>query len=382
VRRVALDPRPDLRDRAARLGFAFAEIAGEPYWDETACYVFTADQVDRLEAATEELHGMAMQAAAHAVQHDLHAPLGIPAAAWPIVKASWRRGEASLYGRMDLRWDGVGPPKLLEINADTPTALFEASVVQWEWLHCLIEADGVERDQFNSIHETLIEAWPALGLPPVVHFACARGSAEDQGTVDYLRDTAIQAGIEAPFLFMDEIGWNGSAFRDLAERDIAACFKLYPWDWLLREEFGAHVAAAATRWIEPAWRLIPSSKAFLALLWELYPGHPNLLPAFLEPGKTGRPEISKPLWGREGANIAAPGITTDGPYADQPRLWQAYAELPRMGGRYPVLGSWIVAGKACGLGVREDATPITRDTSRFVPHYFEPAPSPSGRGSG
>jgi glutathionylspermidine synthase len=36
-----------------------------------------------------------------------------------------------LYGRFDLAYRGDGPPKLLEYNADTPTALFEAAVVQW-----------------------------------------------------------------------------------------------------------------------------------------------------------------------------------------------------------------------------------------------------------
>jgi glutathionylspermidine synthase len=374
MRRLALTPRPDQRAHAAKLGFAFAEIAGEPYWDETACYVFTADEVDTLEAATAELDLRCLDAVAHAVAHDLGGPLGIPDGAWPIVKSSWQRGEPSLYGRMDLRWDGTGPPKLLEYNADTPTALFEAAVIQWEWLETRIALGAPKADQFNSIHETLIAAWPALRLPPVVHFACARESAEDRGTVDYLRDTAIQAGIEAPFLHMDEIGWNGSSFRDLGEREIAAIFKLYPWDWLLRESFGANIPKARTRWIEPAWRLIPSSKAFLSLLWHLFPDHPNLLAAFLEPGKTGGPEISKPFWGREGANIIAPGIATDGPYDDQPRVWQAYAELPRFGGRYPVLGSWVVAGTPCGLGIREDATPVTRDTSRFVPHFFEAAP--------
>ena len=373
MRRIALAPRPDLRERAARLGFAFAEIAGEPYWDETACYVFGADEVDVLEAATEELDLLCLRAVGHAVQHDLNQPLGIPGGAWPIVKASWQRAEPSLYGRMDLRWDGSGPPKLLEYNADTPTALFEAAVVQWEWLETRSQTGAPQADQFNSIHETLIEAWKALGLPRTVHFTCARDTIEDRGTVDYLRDTAMQAGLDAPFLHMDEIGWDGSAFRDAEEREIRAAFKLYPWDWLLREEFGKHVAAARTRWIEPAWRLIPSSKAFLSLLWDLYPGHPNLLPAYLEPGRTGGPEISKPLWGREGANVIAPGIATDGPYKDQPRVWQAYAELPRFDGRYPVLGSWIIGGKACGLGIREDETPVTRDTSRFVPHYFEPA---------
>lgn len=367
-----MQPRPDRRARAARLGFAFAEIAGEPYWDETACYRFTAEEVETLEAATAELEARCREATAYAFKHDLNGPLGIPGGAWPIVKRSWQRSEPSLYGRMDLRWDGRGPPQLLEYNADTPTALFEASVIQWEWLQCLNEEGAPPADQFNSLHEALIEAWPGLDLGGQVHFTCARDSAEDRGTVDYLRDTAIQAGIEAPFLHMDEIGWDGKRFRDLEEREIVSLFKLYPWDWLLAETFGAHVAQARTRWLEPAWRLVPTSKAFLSLLWHLFPGHPNLLPAFLEPGRCGGLEISKPLWGREGANVSAPGLETDGPYASQPRVWQAYAELPCFDGRYPVIGSWVIGGEPCGIGIREDATPVTRDTSRFVPHLFEP----------
>jgi glutathionylspermidine synthase len=92
---------------------------------------------------------------------------------------------------MDLRWDGSGPPQLLEYNADTPTALFEAAVVQWDWL----QSTWPGADQFNSLHEALISAWLALPLPGGIHFACQRGSDEDRGTVDYLRDTALQAGL-------------------------------------------------------------------------------------------------------------------------------------------------------------------------------------------
>ncbi|WP_211844031.1 glutathionylspermidine synthase family protein [Neoroseomonas oryzicola] len=372
MERRRLDPRPDRRDRARRMGFAFADIEGEAYWDESAYYRFTEDEVDVLEAATGEIERISREAVAYAVANDLNEPLGIPPGAWPIAKRSWERGEPSLYGRIDLRWDGTGAPKLLEYNADTPTALFEAAVVQWEWLQCLDDGHGPDNhDQFNGLHEALIEAWPRLGLPPTVHFCCHAESVEDRGTVDYLRDTAMQAGFDAPFLAMEEIGWNGVDFTDLEERPIEAMFKLYPWDWLLREAFGADIPHARTRWIEPAWRLIPASKAFLSLLWHLYPDHPNLLAAFLEPGRTGKPEIVKPLWGREGSNISAPGIETDGPYADQPRVWQEYAELPVFGGRYPVLGSWIIAGEPRGLGIREDATPVTRDTSRFVPHLFD-----------
>lgn len=368
MHRLDVTPRPDRHERARRMGFAFAEIEGEPYWDESACYRLTAAEVDALEAATAELERLARLGVEEAVRRDCHAALGIPPGAWALAKRSWERQEPSLYGRMDLRWDGTGPPKLLEYNADTPTALFEAAVVQWEWLQCTDPA----QDQFNSIHEALIAAWPGMGLPSRLHFACARDLAEDRGTVDYLRDTALQAGLDAPFLYMDEIGWNGRGFRDLGERPIEVLFKLYSWDWLLSESFGAQVPLAPTRWIEPAWRMIPAGKGFLALLWALFPDHPNLLPAFLEPGHTGGPELSKPFWGREGANIAAPGLETPGPYGHQPLLWQSYAELPCFAGRYPVLGSWIIAGRPHGLGIREDATPITRDTSRFVPHFFPP----------
>ncbi len=366
MRRHHLTPRADWRERARALGFAFAEIAGEPYWDETACWEFTAAEVDTLEAATAELERLAREATDHAVRKDRRALLGIPDAVWPLVVQSWERQEPSLHGRMDLRWDGTGQPKLLEYNADTPTSLYESAVVQWEWLTCAFP----DADQFNSIHEALIAAWPTLHLPRRVHFACGRDSDEDRGTVDYLRDTAIQAGIDAPFLFIEEIGWDGRRFVDLDRRRMEACFKLYPWEFLLRDTFGNDIAKATTRWIEPAWRLLLSGKGILALLWELFPGHPNLLPAFREPGRTGGGEIAKPLFGREGANITAPGMRTDGPYGSEGYVYQQWAELPHVDGRYAVIGSWVIAGEPHGIGIREDATPITRDTSRFVPHFF------------
>lgn len=368
--RHRIPPRTDWRVHAQALGFAYAEIAGQPYWDETACWEFTSEEVDILDDTLAELERLARLAADHAVRHGLHAMLGIPEAVWPIITRSWERAEPSLYGRMDLRWDGTGPPKLLEYNADTPTSLFESAVVQWEWLRCAVP----DADQFNAIHEALLAAWPGLNPPPRLHFTCMRDTEEDRGNVDYLRDTALQAGIDAPFLFIDEIGWDGGGFVDLENRPIEAIFKLYPWEFLLRDQFGRHVAQAATRWIEPAWRLLLAGKGILALMWDLFPDHPNLLPAFREPGRTGGPEIRKPLFGREGANITAPGLETTGPYGAEGHVFQQWAPLPCFDGQYPVIGGWIIAGVPKGIGIREDSTPITRDTSRFVPHYFRSTP--------
>ena len=370
MQRHTIAPRPDWRDRARELGFAFAEIAGEPYWDETAAWEFSATEIDTLEAATAELEKICRAAVDHAVRHKRNDILGIPDSVWPILTGSWERQEASLYGRMDWRWDGTGAPKLLEYNADTPTALYEAAVIQWEWLTCAYP----DADQFNSIHEALIATWPQLGVNRRIHFACQRDTAEDKTTVDYLRDTAMQSGAEVPFLYIDEIGWNGRQFVDAANVPIVAAFKLYPWEWMLRDTFGNNVAMAPTRWIEPAWRLMLSSKGILALLWELFPGHPNLLAAFRDSGRTGGPEISKPLFGREGANITAPGHATTGSYGEEGFVHQQWAELPQVDGRHALIGSWVIGGTPHGIGIREDDSAITRDTSRFVPHFFRPAP--------
>src|SRR6201985_4033012 len=120
--------------------------------------------------------------------------LRVPEAYWPLISDSWHRDEASLYGRLDLSFDGRGPGKLLEYNADTPTSIFEAAVFQWTWLEQAIERRIIPKDadQFNSIHERLIEAWRKLGRHRHLHLTGMTGTAEDTGTLAYLEDTATQ----------------------------------------------------------------------------------------------------------------------------------------------------------------------------------------------
>ena len=374
MERLVAAPRPDWRAHVERdLGFAFHTIDGAPYWDETACYRFTAAEIDVLEDATAELEQMALALVDRVVAagEPAYERLRIPRAAWDAVEGSWKAGEKNLYGRFDLTFaDGV--PRLLEYNADTPTALFEAAVVQWDWL----EATHPECDQFNSIHERLIEAWKQFGLGrEAIYFSAVRDHLEDNGTIEYLRDTAVQAGLETARIAIEDIGWDGRQFLDLDNRRIGALFKLYPWEWLVGEEFGAHLLSATAKAIEPAWKMVLSNKAALALLWEMAPGHPNLLAASLDPrGIDGR-VVRKPIYSREGANIQVLEAgrvvaETAGDYGAEGFVYQAHAEMPAFDGNYPVIGSWVVASQPAGIGIREDATAITRDTSRFVPHYF------------
>lgn len=376
MQRVGVTPRPDWRAHVERdLGFAFHTIDGQPYWDETACYRFSAAEIDELEAATAELEQMALALVDRAVHagEQAYERLRIPRAAWAAIEGSWNAGAKNLYGRFDFRYDGDGPPKLLEYNADTPTALFEAAVVQWDWL----EATRPGADQFNSLHERLIDAWQNFGFDGIrLYFTHVRDHAEDGGTVEYLRDTAVQAGLDTQRLAIEDIGWDGRRLVDLDDRPIEALFKLYPWEWLVGEEFGAHLLAGVAQVIEPPWKMVLSNKAALAALWDMAPGHPNLLAAALEPGAIEDAVVKKPIYSREGANvqvIEADRVVaeTGGGYGAEGFVYQAHAPLPEFDGNYPVIGSWVVASQPAGIGIREDQTAITRDTSRFVPHFFE-----------
>ncbi len=380
MKRIAIVERGDWRAQAADYGFRFHTIDGQRYWDERAYYAFNLRQIERdLEDPSAELHAMAMGLLDEIVASEaLMQRLAIPPAFRDWIADSWRRREPHLYGRLDLAYDGRGPAKLYELNYDTPTSLFESAFFQWQWLEDQ-RAQGRlpdDADQFNSIHEALLERFAALagGLPPPLYFAAVRDSEEDQGTIAYLRDCAAQAGVGGELIAIEDIGLSSDGrYTDLDDTVIGALFKLYPLEDMFAERFGQALPGSGLRLLEPPWKALISNKGILPLLWERHRGHPNLLPAAFDDGSALPPGwVRKPLHSREGANIVlhlddGRVLESDGPYAG-PYIRQQAHPLPAFEGRYPMVGSWIVGDRACGIGIREDDGPITRDSARFLPH--------------
>ena len=373
MRRLRVSARNNWQSIVESHGFHFHTLDEETYWDETVCYALGRDEVEKIEKATYVLNELCLQAVEHVLAHNLLGRFGIPPAFHEWVRRSWEVDEQTIYGRFDLALPPDGVPRLLEYNADTPTALLEAAVIQWFWL----QDTRTGSNQFNNIHERLLEIWknvaPQVAGP--IHFASTRGSIEDYMTVSYLRDTAVQAGVQTRYLAVEEIAWNAARgqFVDQDEQAIHTIFKLYPWEWMLNEEFGPYLLESQTRWFEPPWKMILSNKAILPLLWRLFPECPYLLRSEYEP--FGSSYVQKPMLGREGANVTVvfggqAVIKTDGPYAG-PYVFQELCPVTETLGNYAVLGSWIVNGHACGVGIREDSQLITQNTSRFVPHFIE-----------
>lgn len=378
MKRHAHAPREDWQRKVEEVGLRHHTAGGVPYWHEEAHYTFTLDEVYRIENATRELHRLCIEAAEAVIREKRYAELAIPPHAIPLIEQSWEADAPSVYGRFDLSYDGTGEPRLLEYNADTPTSLVEAAVAQWFWL----EERHPGGDQFNRLHEALVETWTALKphlLADIVHFA-SMDDLEDDATITYLRDTAQQAGLRTASLGVAEIGWDAmrGEFVDTDNAAIRCIFKLYPWEWMVNEEFGAHLRATTGRvqWMEPAWKMILSNKGILPILWERNPGHPNLLPAYREEFMFRQgvdAYVAKPLLSREGSNvrIVSPWHTpaeTGGDYGEEGFVYQEYAPLPEFDAQRPVIGSWIIGQEPAGMGIRESAGPITDNLSRFVPH--------------
>ena len=386
MQRINLAPRPDWQAKAEAVGFTWHHVSGDLYWDETAAYEFSMAEIEEgIEAPTAELHSMCLDLVDEAVQSErLMTQLDIPEAMRDYVADSWKRNEPSLYGRFDFAYDGTGPAKLYEYNADTPTSIFETGVFQWLWLEDQIAAGVLPEgaDQFNSLHEKLRDRFGAI-FPEggFVHFSSDPDHVEDRQTVKYLEDIAAQAGLEPQFVAIEDIGLNEEGrFVDHENFLINAMFKLYPWEQMLRDDYAAPLPTADVTVLEPAWKSILSNKAILPLLWERHAGHPNLLESYFEgdPAEAalGSSYVRKPLFSREGDNVelidrgVSAAEVVDGGYGEGRYIRQALCDPPLFDGNHVIVGSWVVGTEPAGISLREDTGRITRNTSRFVPHFI------------
>jgi glutathionylspermidine synthase len=385
MKRLTLQPRADWREKADAVGFIWHHTDGQPYWDESTAYSFTLREIeDDLEPAAANVHELCLDLVDDVLRDEaLLTRLAIPEEQWSYVVAAWSGREPTLYGRFDFAYDGSGPPKLYEYNADTPTSVYEAATFQWLWLEDRLQSGDLPpgTDQFNSLYDKLRQRFAAL-FPTggFVHFASDADSVEDRQTVRFFEDLAAQAGLDPKFVGMRDIGLDGDGrFVDPDGFVLQAAFKLYPWEDMFREPYAPNLAGSGVRWMEPAWKSVLSNKGILPLLWARHRGHPNLLPAFFDDdpaaAELGGEYVRKPLFSREGANIEVVGgpgePVLDQGYGAEGFIRQAYAPPPDFDGRRPVIGAWMVGHEPAGIGVREDDGVVTKDLACFVPHVIE-----------
>jgi glutathionylspermidine synthase len=349
-----------------------------------------SEEADAYYEAANELYDMFVEAGEHVIENDLLHDIGIPFNLVDAVKMSWDNDvHWHLYGRFDFAGGLDGKPiKLIEFNADTPTALFETSIVQWATL----KLNGMEEShQFNNLHEALVENFKRMITMEEdvssfeenydgwkILFTSVKGNIEEENTVRLLQSIATEAGYVTEFAYADEVEFDADEGVSFKDEEYEYWFKLLPWEDIAIEE--ADLAMLLTQIMEnqkaiilnPAYTLMFQSKAFMAILWDLYPNHPLLLETSFEPLE-GIAQVEKRIFGREGANTTIVNedeeiiAQTDGEYGEFPSIFQEYVELPTNDKGESYQAGVFYAYEGCGLGFRKGGL-ILDNASKFVGH--------------
>jgi len=375
------------------LGFVWHTDSDESAYIADELVVITEAEAEAYHDAANELYDMFVEAGDYVVDNNLFHEIGIPFNLVEVIRESWENEvHWHLYGRFDLAGGIDGKPiKLLEFNADTPTALFETAVIQW----AILKQNGMEETvQFNALYEALLENFQRLvTLEEDVSdfearyegwkflFTSIRGNSEEENTVRLLQHIANEAGYDTEFAYIDEVEFDAEEGVFFQDENYELWFKLIPWEDIALEE--SDLAMLLTNIIKnqkaivfnPAYTLLFQSKGILKILWDLYPNHPLLLESSFEPLQ-GRSHVAKPIFGREGESIRIldeKGDTLEGgegEYDNHKMLYQSYTELPidAQGNSYQA--GVFYAYEACGLGFRKGGK-ILDNMSKFVGHIVQ-----------
>ena len=387
MKRLRVKPRENYEERLTEVGFNYYNLKSDDdtdYWQESVMYGFSEREIDFIQVSTQELHNMAIDMVSRIVKSgDYPEYFELNDIAKELIEQSWRNGDPCMYGRFDLAYNGKDL-KMLEYNGDTPTSLLEGSIAQWDHIQ---EAPGIPdelRDQYNLIDETLVEGWARNFKNAQVHFAASNEAGfEDWGNTVYMMDAALRAGVKVKDISMQDIGLdNNGRFLDLDNVEMRNVFKLYPWEYMVKEQFAESLKTSTTRWIEPAWKMLLSNKAMLVDMWKYNPNHPLLLEthAYDAHAHYAGKWVRKPILAREGANIhilqnnvdcgAASGSFYFDDYDKYGYVMQRWVKTPLHEGMLPTLGLWMVGDECAGMSLREDVFDVIGNDAHFAAHYF------------
>ena len=382
---------PLRQDYLEQMGFSWhTDKDGSSYIADELVSV-KAREANAYYEAVNELYDMFVNAAQNVIDNNRFAELGIPFSLVDAIKMSWDNDvHWHLYGRFDLAGGLDGKPiKLIEFNADTPTSLFEATILQWALLK---QNDMNEQEQFNSIYESLMDNFKRLitldesveGFEEYykgwkILFSSIAGNDEDEITTRLLEHIAKEAGFETAFSYIDEIEFSEDGiFKEGVNYEYL--FKLIPWENIAIEE--GELAMLLSQIMKnkkaiilnPAYTLLFQSKGILKVLWELYPNHPLLLETSDKP-LANKKCVRKPVFGREGANVAiieANGETsleTQGAYGNEKMIYQEFVEFNEHKDECYQAGVFF-AYEGCGLGFRKGGL-VLDNFAKFVGHIIK-----------
>lgn len=380
-------------DTLEKIGFQWHTDSDESKYVADELVIVSDHEAQAYYECVNELYDMYATAAQHVIDNNLFFELGIPFNLIDAIKKSWDNNvHWHLYGRFDLAGGIDGHPiKLIEFNADTPTALFETAILQW----ALLQHNNMDEErQFNNIYEAISENFRRLVTlfddPDEfdnhydgwkILFSCASDNIEEEQTVRLLQQMAIDAGFETGFEPLGGVQFDEEGIYDSHETPYEYWFKLFPWEDIAIDENELAVLLTTIMnnqkaiLLNPAYTLLFQSKGMMKILCDLFPDSPYLLKTSYEPLQ-GIQCVEKRMFGREGANVKILDTTgatiqaNDGPYGNFKPIYQEYVGFPKDSQGNSYQAGVFFAYEACGLGFRRGGK-ILNNMSKFVGHLLK-----------
>lgn len=357
---------------------------GNPY--EYFCISETA--MKEIKHVTNELHAMFMHATDYVLQNEkILEKFCIPKSLWPKLHASWdNRKNEMITGRFDIAMT-VNGIKIYEYNADSASCYMECGKIQKKWAKHFGCTEG--QCAGEKLHSKLVEAWKDSDVKGILHIMLD-DDLEESYHAEFMKSAIKEASIECKIIKgIKGLQWGKN--RTVLDQDgipIRWVWKTWAWETALdqiRAECStiqqttqdSSVVLTPPRLVdvlladnvvvyEPFWTLIPSNKAVLAVLWELYPDHPNLLKTSFSLTKELQNSgyVSKPIVGRCGANIKIYNgdnsivHETVGKFEERDTIFQELFKLSNVNGDNVQVQSFSVSGVFAGAGVRTDPSLI------------------------
>jgi len=381
----------------------------------------TPEQVRELRTAAARLYQL-LQRQANVLQWaDKSALLdiGIPPCAIPYCQIVIPRMPGTMCGRFEFALTEQGP-KLLELNAETPT--FVVELFQMNSKFCadfgLIDPNQHARMQLSRAVHASIQAgiaWlkPRLWRRASVVFSAYADIKEEHNTVEFYRQLlgpARRFAYHTSFCRLEDLRVTDDCLLDADGRQIDVIYKMYPTEYLIEDcapdgtPVGLRLLDLVRRRrlavLNPPSAFVLQSKALMALLWTAHRAHSELftseehawleqylLPTYFaahdlqEASNFTGSYVAKPVYGREGASIAihqGSEILEKSPddlYDDQLMIYQQHVPLPRttipteMGPTEVNLvhNCFVVAGEPSAIGIRGSRKLILDNDAYFIP---------------
>ncbi len=394
--------KPEERAYAAAMGGLV--LSRDP--DLQKRYVCLSESAFReLRHASNELHAMFLQATDCVMDSDaLLSKFGFPPQLWSRLRSSWdNRKNHMITGRLDFAVSESGI-KVYEYNADSASCYMECAHIQQLWArsHHIVEGhNGGEH-----LREHLVHAWKKANIAGPLHILLDSDPEETYHAL-FMKSTMDEVGIDCRIIHdLKELAWgkNGEVV-DAVGTPIHCVWKTWAWETALdqlraeidldteamlpdqRQKIGGGRPALIDVLLrkevvvfEPLWTLVPSNKAILPILWDMFPEHPNLLDTRFELTDALRASgyVEKPIVGRCGANISIVGAdqklvdTVGGQFYDKDSIYQKKFDLPCIDGFYTQISSFVVDGRYAGAGARVDKSPIINGESDILPLRIVP----------